>query len=186
MKHYGVGVASALLYFSAHADIYKWTDSNGNVSFSDKPRPGAEQVILPDVQTFSSPVVSQTSSKTAPQKNNTKQTYTILKIVSPEGEGTIWDNQGNLNVLIQVQPVLKKGDNFQLIFDGKPIGEPQTAPAFSLTNIDRGTHTVGVQIIDTFGKVRQTSEAVTFYMHKASVNLPNRKKKELTIFSRFS
>ncbi len=34
------------------AQIYKWTDSQGNVHFSDKPQPGAEKVELPSVQTY--------------------------------------------------------------------------------------------------------------------------------------
>ncbi|MGH8515031.1 MAG: DUF4124 domain-containing protein, partial [Gammaproteobacteria bacterium] len=28
----------------AHAAVYKWTDAEGNVQFSDKPQPGAEEV----------------------------------------------------------------------------------------------------------------------------------------------
>lgn len=167
-------ILGILCCVTAHADIYKWTDSQGNVYFSDKPQPGSEKVILHETQTFSSPTPPKAPTQTETQKTET-QIYKTFKILSPEPEATIWDNQGNLSILVQIEPALKKNHDLQLLFDGKPLGSPQTAPAFSLTNIERGSHTIVVTVIDKTRTVIQTTPSITFYMHKASVGFPNRR-----------
>ncbi|NNG11833.1 MAG: DUF4124 domain-containing protein, partial [Halobacteria archaeon] len=39
----------------AQAEVYKSTNADGEVIFSDQPSPGAEQVQLPELPTYSAP-----------------------------------------------------------------------------------------------------------------------------------
>ncbi len=64
-------------------------------------------------------------------------------------------------------PNLFDGDNFQLLLDGTPIGKPQANSVFQLNAVDRGTHTVAMQIVNKEGEVLISSEPVTFFMHRA-------------------
>ena len=57
MKKYWLVISIIMAVSPIHAQIYKWVDSDGNVNFSDKPHPGAEEIPLPKVQTYSSPQI---------------------------------------------------------------------------------------------------------------------------------
>ena len=41
---------------------------------------------------------------------------------------------------------------------------------FALRNIDRGEHQIKLELLNEKGKVIASSEAVTFYMHRARIN----------------
>jgi hypothetical protein len=43
----------------SYAQIYKWTDSQGVIHFSDTPHDGAQKLNIPDAQTYSPPSPKQ-------------------------------------------------------------------------------------------------------------------------------
>ncbi|WP_133127299.1 DUF4124 domain-containing protein [Legionella nagasakiensis] len=152
------------------AQIYKWTDSSGNVHFSDKPHPGAEKVELPEVQTFSSPLPSPDSPSLADEATESLTDYTIT-ILAPKDQETIRNNQGYVAVNIQLEPELKTGDKLQMIFDGMPLGEPQATTVFALRDMNRGSHTLAVQVVNEKSKVLKTSDTITIFMHRPRVGM---------------
>jgi hypothetical protein len=161
------------------ADIYKWVDSQGNVHFSDKPHPGSEAVTLPEVQTYSPPPVS-TSNQQASSNDDSDDvaTYTTFDIIQPTNEETIRNNDGSVNVIVTIKPMLKQGDKLQMVYDGKDMGDPQTSPAFAISGIYRGAHTVAVKLIASDGNVIKTTDTVKFFMHRPRVGMvPNTKPK---------
>lgn len=180
MNKYTLVVYAALVCGLAHAQIYKWTDSSGNVYFSDKPHPGAEQIQLPNTQTYSPPTKAEIPATTEPPPPDTAdadQPYRSVTIVQPEDQATVRNNQGYLPIIVQLEPDLRKGDSIQLIFDGAPLGEPQITPLFALRDINRGSHTIAVKVLGTNGKELNTSETITVYMHQARVGMvPGTKK----------
>lgn len=175
MKKYCLGLwiiiaMSPLLAQSSQ--IYKWTDSSGSVHFSDKPHPGAEEIELPAVQTYSAPKMPAQPIPPTPIVEEEETTgYEKLKIVQPEDQATIRNPQGFVSVLVDMQPKLKRGDKLQLLYDGSPVAEPQISPVFALQNITRGSHTLSAQILNGNGNVLASTEPITIYMMPPRVNM---------------
>lgn len=158
------------------AQIYKWTDANGIVHFSDIPHQGAETVNLPKVQTQAVPPPDQTSEKPAAKPSSKAapspaDSYEEVAITEPENESTIRNNQGVIPVMVSLKPALMEGHQLQLVFDGKVIGAPQEATSFVLNSVDRGSHTIAVNVIDSQGEVVATTDKITVYMQRPRVNM---------------
>ncbi len=179
VNKYACILYAALICGFAHGQIYKWTDSSGNVHFSDKPNPGAEQIQLPTAQTYSQPTKAEVPATTEPPPpdDDANQPYRSVTIVQPEDQSTVRNNQGYLPIIVQLEPDLRKGDTIQLIFDGTPLGEPQVTPLFALRDIDRGTHTIAVKVLGADGKELNASPIITVFMHQARIGMvPGTKK----------
>lgn len=158
-----------IIMSAAHAQtqpIFKWTDTNGNVHFSDTPHPGAEEIELLHTQTFTSPRRPSISRSDVEATNDVK-----ITIVQPEDHATIRHPQGYLSLVLDVQPTLKNGNKIQVVLDGTPFGEPQESTFFALKNISRGLHTLVAQIIDKKGKNIKTSKLTTVYMMPPRVGM---------------
>jgi hypothetical protein len=61
-----------------------------------------------------------------------------------------------------------------LLLDGRAVATT-TKSDYMLTGLDRGAHTLTVQVTNAHGNVLATSEQVTFYMWRASRLFPNRR-----------
>lgn len=163
-----------LVLSASHADIFKWTDSQGNVHFSDTPRQGAVKLNLPETQSFSAPTPASPApieEASQPEKGGKKSehVYTKISIEQPQNQETIRNNQGSIVVSVQVIPNLMRGDRVQLLLDGTAIGEPQPALQFSLNGVFRGSHTLAVQIVDKGGNAISTSDSITIFMFRPTV-----------------
>lgn len=165
-------VSFLMIVGASYAQVYKWTDAQGNVHFSDTPHEGAEQLKIPETQTYSPPASQLPSPpQTEDKLDDKKHTYTTVNITQPDNEGTIRNNQGYVAVALQLEPELFPGDMVQMIFDGAPLGAPQPNLKFQLNGINRGSHTITVEVIDSNGDVVNTSNTVTFFMHRPRVGM---------------
>lgn len=154
------------LTVQAKSRIYAWTDENGNVVFSDTPKPGAELIEVDEQQTIISSVDTSILDVTPRAKVEEFQ----VSITQPEDHATIRDNSGSIYISGQVSPVFKRGLKVQLFFNGEPHGEPQTRSVFILRNVDRGEHKIKLDLIDNQGKVIASSKERTIYLHRARIN----------------
>jgi hypothetical protein len=104
------------------------------------------------------------------------QEHQSVRIVTPQPETTIHDNNGNLNVRVEVSPQLRRegGNRVTLLVDGQAVAST-TRPDYMLTGIDRGTHTLTAQVTNAQGDVLATSGQVTFHMWRASRLFPDRR-----------
>lgn len=151
--------------------IYQWTDAQGNTVYSDKPQQGAQEVTVPDLPSYQAPKPAAKPVTQQVQKITPPQTiYKTLTIESPKAEATVWSNPGIIPVRVNMEPALAKGDKLIITVDGKTQLETSTSSSLELKGIERGTHSIQAKIIDPDGKVAKTSQAVTVYLHKASVN----------------
>ena len=170
----GFGFLSLMLFagMPAHAEIYKWIDSSGGVHYSDIPHQGAELMVIPGIQSFTPP-----PAETKPDESQTvgsaeaAKVYKSLAIVQPANQATIRNNQGYVLINVAIEPALQDGDLLQIIFDGNPFGKPQANLSFALSNINRGTHTLAVQVLDKHGNVILKSKPIKFFMHRPRVNM---------------
>lgn len=151
---------------AGQAKVYVWRDENGVLVFSDNPRPGAEEAKLKE-NNINMPSVDTSILDIKPQKIPDK--YQVV-ISQPEQNATIRDNSGSVFIAGGIKPIFKRGHLIQLLLDGVPHGKPQAYSMFALRNIDRGEHQIKMELLNEKGKIIASSEAVTFYMHRASVN----------------
>ena len=57
------------------------------------------------------------------------------------------------------------------MIDGKAYGGSQTDLTWLLTNIDRGSHQIQIQLLKN-GKILASSESITVYLHRVSQARP--------------
>ncbi|MGB0938410.1 MAG: DUF4124 domain-containing protein [Colwellia sp.] len=148
--------------------IYVWRNTQGELVFSDTPKPGAKEV-----QHAPENVIKVTKSIDSTLLDTEKQVISDnydVKIKLPKDNATIRDNTGSVFVSGTVQPIFKSGLKIQLLLDGKNYNKPQSHTMFSLKNVDRGEHQLQLKLISEKGKVIALSKPITFYMHRASVN----------------
>lgn len=168
----------------AVAQIYQWTDGQGVVHFSDKPVPGAKVITLPESQIATKPIPQDSSAEkkllqpdVSDEAAEADSAYRELLIVSPADEETIRNPQGYIPIVIDLKPELKKGDLLQVVFDGKPVGEPQVNPGMALQGVNRGSHTLAVQVVNAQGRVVLVSPSITIYMQPPRVGMVPQTKK---------
>lgn len=173
MNYYFMIVLTLFCSSMSHAQIFRWTDANGTVNFSDIPHPGSQKVILPKTITTppSQKKPESTFEKSSSKADESAITYDVLVISQPANNETIRNSQGLVPVIVDLKPDLAPEHLLQLIYDGKPLGKPQSGLSFALNDVNRGSHTIAVQVIDKEGKALATSDAITIYMHRPRVGM---------------
>ena len=94
--------------------------------------------------------------------------YVEAAILAPADDAALRDNAGRVQVRGRVRPALAPGHQVQLLLDGAPWGSPQSAANFSLANIDRGTHSLALRILNGEGKPLFTGQPSTFHLLRHS------------------
>jgi len=158
-------------------NIYRTTDAQGNVVFTDAPPSNttpADRVEIRPTNTVPPPQIpARPTSDNTPNAEAESASYTVT-ITEPANETTIPMGPGNFSVSVKVSPAPQSAENLQLFVDGAPRGEPQRAPTWSLTNVYRGQHDLTVGVIDDSGKTLAISEPVRVFVMRPSVNSPTR------------
>lgn len=165
------------LALPASAQIYSYTDASGNKVFTNQPPDGADaQAVQLPVMNTMDPVENP-----APTPDNNEQQaagappYSQLELAGLPSEEALRDNNGTFTVRVQMQPALMPGHSLQLLLDGKSYGQPSNVPLLQLSEVDRGEHSLAVQVLRG-DQVVQTSAAVTLDLQRTSINNPGRLK----------
>lgn len=161
---------------AATAQIYKTTDQNGNVVYTDKPPvtgDSAEKVKLNPINTSAPPREVIRPSTKEVSEEATAVSYSI-DIVSPANETTVPMGPGNFLLSANIEPTPGAGETLQLQVDGVPWGEPQTSASWALTNVFRGAHDLTVSVLDKKGAPLGTSSPIRVYVMRPSINNKNR------------
>jgi hypothetical protein len=147
--------------------VYKYTLANGDVVYSDKPPPAdqAEEVTLEPLQSFTVPPAPPLEDSTAPEREPEAVGYEEFKVTSPSNDQTIRDNGGNVHVSLSLTPGLQGGHSIDVMMDGQSIGSG-SGTSVTLTEVDRGTHTVQAAIKDSEGKEIARSNSVIFHLKR--------------------
>jgi hypothetical protein len=149
-----------------HAEIYVWIDENGNKVYGDEPKKSdhAKPVELEPLTVLEFPQGSDDVLEDTPQ--NITNPYTLLAIISPVADETIRDNSGSVSVSLSIEPALVEGHKIQLYLDGSAFQSPQANMSFTISNVDRGTHTLSASVIDESGKSLMQTQGVSFHLHR--------------------
>jgi hypothetical protein len=163
-------VACATAY---SATVYKWVDANGVTHFSDQPHPGAEKLEISGAQTYG----SQAAAVAAPPSNiNTARPAVAAPpacAIDSPASGQILIDTYSLNGHVALgRPA--DGDQAMLRLDGQDISA-LVGPdgGFTVSQVDRGDHTLTLQVNNAQGEVTCQANAVTFTIRQRSVIPPS-------------
>ena len=132
-----------------YGEVYKTVDKDGNIIFSDKPSSNSEEIKLQELKTTETikPSISSSSRKSRGE-NEEDLSYKKLFVSNPVDGSSVRSNSGNVSISIVLEPSLRSGHRILITMDGKEVSKGSGKSA-SVTNIDRGTHTVGASVIDS-------------------------------------
>ncbi|PYC23592.1 DUF4124 domain-containing protein [Aquipseudomonas alcaligenes] len=159
------------LALPAVAQIYKYTDANGNTVFTNQPPEGqaAETVELPPTNTVQAQPVESAAPTDAPAAS--AQPYGVLALTDLPSEEALRANNGTFSVGVQIDPRLQPGHSLRLLLDGQPYGQPSNVPRLQLVNVDRGEHSLAVEVLSG-GQSLQRSASVTFTVQRVNTSSP--------------
>jgi hypothetical protein len=146
--------------------VYKWVDKDGVVHYSNKPpTDDAKPAKLPPLQTYkggTTPNLSKYDKPTSgkPAAGGSAQ----IDVVTPTREETFRGGERTVPVGVVVTPALAEGQRLIYLLDGTPQASPTPDTSFALTNVERGSHTVSVTLIDASGNQLGSSAPVTFHV----------------------
>jgi hypothetical protein len=156
-------------------ELWKWTDANGVVHFSDTPGPGATRLKLDysAAPSSASQAVAQPGPSEEAQPNpSAPTTYRSVTITQPESGASFFGADAVVNVAIETDPQLSPQDRLVLLVDGNQVAGGSQGSRFALSNLERGTHTVTAVIQDENGRERIRSSGVEFFIKQPTIHSP--------------
>ncbi|KPW43600.1 hypothetical protein ALO95_01975 [Pseudomonas syringae pv. antirrhini] len=170
-----------LISLPALAQIYKYTDANGNTAFSNQPPNGTktEVVELPPLnsiekQTPARPVVNsapQSAPEPTQQQSQPLTGYDVLELTDLPTDEALRANNGTFIIGVKIQPRLQQNHRLQLLLDGNLYGQPSNLPRFQVVNADRGEHSFAVVVKDG-ERIVQQSETITLTIQRVHLGKP--------------
>jgi hypothetical protein len=146
------------------AEVYMTLDDNGNPTFTDTPVEGSKKIEVKEVTTI--PVLRNAPP---PRKitNTAGNKYSQLSILNPKNDETYFRSEGDLVISVSISPRLRGADNLIYYLDGNQVFKGKLT-SHSISDMDRGTYTVHISVINGEGDELLSSEPVTFHMRQAS------------------
>lgn len=168
-KIIAMGVLAMLLSGVAQAAIYKSTDAQGNVVYSDSPTKDAKAIELPPiaiVPSLSAEQIAQANAMRA--KARPVQNYQ-LSFTQPLADQTV-RKPDNIVVALNITPALANGDSMTILLDGIVVANG-TGASIATEALDRGAHSVTARVMDASGKVIK-EVSTTVNLQQITVNSP--------------
>jgi len=160
------------LTLPAAAEIYKYTDAKGNTVYTNQPPEGqaTETLVLPPTNTVEMP--KPAAPLGGPAIESEKQTaYRVLELTDLPDDGALRANNGSFSVGVKLEPSLQPGHRLRLLLDGRPYGQASTGLRLQLSNVDRGEHSLAVEVLRGEQSIQQ-STTLTFTVQRVNINSP--------------
>ncbi len=153
------------------AEVYTYVDAQGTRVFTDQPRPGnAKRVTLaPGNRMPANPDGATLQVSTRKPEEKPLFRYDMLRVLVPEPDASVRSSAGELIVSVTNEPTLQRGHRYRLLLDGQPTADPGPSPVFALSNIDRGSHQLAVEILDEQGRIVERTANQPFHMLRISL-----------------
>lgn len=165
----------------AASEIYRTTDEDGNVVFTDDPpSEDAEPVELKPLTTVEpvegDPDGGGTVDTPEEEEPDTPANgISGVAIAYPGDEKGIRHNGGNVPFEVELQPegaALPRGHQIEIILDGE-VRARAASTRVTVSLVERGPHTVRARVLDTTGAPRYESEPVKFYLLRKALGGDN-------------
>lgn len=155
-------------------EMWTWTDANGVTHFSDRPVPGARQIAVsttapPPRVEAPQPSGGTTSSPSEPSVAS----YRSLEIWQPANGESFFGADAEVNVRVRSDPELAPGHTLYIYLDGKLVEGATNSLSHTLTNLERGVHSLAAVVNDQQGNEKIRSEPRVFHVRQPTVNAPS-------------
>ncbi len=168
MRYLVLLVLGLLLTAPGQAKIYKWKMPDGSVRYSDQPQPGATELVLPKIQTYTPAPVPEAAEKPSSTAEEVVE-YKSFEVKSPKNGEVIRNNAGSISISLGLEPALLADHSIEILVDGKSVGSGK-GTSISLSNVDRGSHSVQASIKNAEGKAIKQTPSVSFHLKRHSIN----------------
>jgi hypothetical protein len=166
----GLALILVLMSTPASAEVFTYIDAQGNRVYTDQPRANAKRVPIATSNRMAVPANTAAPITTAKKSAEPAPFhYDMLRILIPEPDATLRSSAGELIVSVTSEPGLQSGHRYRLLLDGKATGEPGVSPVFALSNIDRGSHSLSIEILDAAGRTVERTANQPFHMLRISL-----------------
>lgn len=170
-------LASFLLFAFAlpaiATEAWRWKDDKGVVHYSDTKVPGAERVTLPSPPTIGTVAPSATAAPVPPPA---PFKYSECVVVAP-GNDQVFNAVNSVAATVRISPRLLQEHRLQVLLDEAAYAAwPGGMLTSKIDNINRGTHTLSVVVLDEKKQPVCTGPAVTFHVRQPSLLSPARPK----------
>ncbi len=157
-----------LITCTVQAEIYKSQNAKGEWVYSDKPSPQAERMNLPPLSTYAPLPLGK--SVTPPPKAIKNDFYTSFFFVKPANDETLRNNIGIVMAETKLVPALKNKlkHGIQFYPDNEPNGPVVAATAVTMSNLDRGAHTLSARVVDEAGNTLISAASITVHVKRES------------------
>ncbi|MDQ7075865.1 MAG: DUF4124 domain-containing protein [Gammaproteobacteria bacterium] len=160
-----------LLSFNGQAALYKSIDANGQVTYSDRPSLKTDKPLLLPSQN----IMQSINSKTPNEADKTDKTdtssqnknYQSLQILSPKNDSTLRSNNGEISLILQLEPKLQTQHQIRILLDGKEVKLSHSLIT-AVPNVSRGQHSLSAQVIDADQHILISSPAHTLHLQRHS------------------
>lgn len=164
---------------SSRREVWQWKDANGVTHFSDYPQPGARKIVLNGAPSSTSsaaaattrPASAAAAARTAGQSAAADVSYVRLEIWSPENGANFFQPDEVISIRLRVEPDLGPTDRLLTYLDGKLL-PGENALEHSLTNVERGVHSVSSVVVNRDGRELIRSTPLVFHMKQPTMNNP--------------
>jgi hypothetical protein len=146
--------------------IYKTVKPDGTVVYSDVPSPDSIPVnFVQDNNVVIPSLADPLALKPELSDSNKIKTHYKVTVLSPSPEETIRNNNGEVFISFEISPEYL--GKFYLLLDNQLVNT-KGKTQIRLNNVERGEHSIEVQLRDNSGKIFASSQKQTFYLHQAS------------------
>lgn len=173
-RMFSTGMVSVLFLCAATSNgsttVYKIKNPDGSVSYSDQPQDNAEVMQVEPVPTIPAIPVNRDAPDASAEPVESGLAYSIFQIKSPVNGSAFPSPEGSVEVNVVIEPSLHGDHTFEYWLNGT-MKQSSQSTALELSDIERGTHTLQVRIIDSSGKAID-SRTSSFTVHRPMVKRP--------------
>jgi len=148
------------------ATVYKWVDDNGVTHYSDQPNPKAQKLEVADAQTYGSKQATLAAPVAAPAP--APAAAAAVCIIDSPGGGQVFLDTYAISGHVTLAHI-GEGSQATLLLDGQDIsGQLLPTGAFTVPQVDRGDHTLTLQVNNSQGGAACQGNSVTFSIRQRS------------------
>ena len=154
------------------AVVYKWTDADGVVHFSDQAIPGAEKIVTSSASSNGVSAGGRGGSGAALRPiPGTGLDYRRFMLESPANE-QVFFNDEVIPVRLRLEPALRPNQTITWHLNGRPLDEQANIESFPMQLLPRGTYAIAATVTDADSGDTKTTDSVTFYVRQPSELAP--------------
>ncbi|HTB68331.1 MAG TPA: DUF4124 domain-containing protein [Steroidobacteraceae bacterium] len=151
------------------ATVYKWVDDAGVIHYSDQPNPKAQKLQVTGAQTYG----AQAAAVTAPTVTSAPSAATPVCVIDSPGAGQVFLDTFSITGHVTLAHAGGEGSQTTLRMDGQDIsGQLGPDGSFALSEVERGEHSLTLQVTNARGEVICQANAVSFSIRQRNAAVP--------------